>query len=122
MPGSAPLSVSETPGGTERPPTKRLSRRMVLLLAGIGVSGAAALGTGAYAFYESQPNNQNGSTQGNPAGQAPQGYRSGMPRGNRSGMPNGTRPSGARSRAFPPGAPGGNASGVPSAQPTDQPT
>ncbi len=122
-PESAPLSVSETPNGTEPPPTKRFSRRMVLLLAGIGVSGAAALGTGAYAYYESQSNNQNGTTQGNPGGQAPQGYGSGMPRRNRSGMPSGARPSGvrpsgARTGGFPSGAPGGNASGLPTDQPT----
>ena len=131
-PENAPLSVSETPNGTEPPPTKRFSRRMVLLLAGIGVSGAAALGAGAYGFYESQSNNQNGTTQGNPGGQAPQGYGSGMPRGNRSGMPSGARPSGARpsgarpsgarSGGFPSGRPGGNASGIPTGQPTDQPT
>lgn len=128
VPADAPLATSETPAGTEPPTTKHMSRRMVLLLAGIGVSGAAALGAGAYAFYESQSTGQGNTTQSNPGGQMPGGYGSGMPRGNRSGMPRGARPSGAPSGGFPSGGfpsggfpsggPGGGAPGMPTDQPT----
>jgi hypothetical protein len=116
-PDGAPLSEGETPAGTEPPPTKHLSRRMVLLVAGIGVSGASAIGAGAYAFYESQSANQNSPVQGNPGGR-PSGGTSRMPRGDRSGMRTGARPSGAPSGGFPPGGRGGNASGMPTDQPT----
>lgn len=95
-----------------------MSRRMVLLIAGIGVSGAAALGAGAYAFFESQTTQQGNTNQSNPGRRMPGGYGSGMPRGDRSGMPSGGRPSGAPSGGFPPRGPGGDASGMPTDQPT----
>jgi hypothetical protein len=97
-----------------------MSRRMVLLWAGLGVSGAAALGAGAFAVYASQSNN---SGQGNP-GQMPQGGPGGvMPSGGRSGRRSGF-PSGARPSGFPSGGTrrSRDASGMPSGMPTDQPT
>ncbi len=106
---------SETPTGSEPPPSRGTSRRMVLLWAGLGVSGAAALGAGAFAVYASQSNKQDDTTQGDPGR---------MPGGDQSGMPRGNRPSGAPSGGFPSGGtrPARNASGMPSGMPTDQPT
>ncbi len=121
MPDPAPPAVAESPIGADPVPATKLSRRMVLLLAGIGVSGAAALGTGAWAFYESQTSNGNSPTQGSPGGQVPGAYGSRMPRGNRSGMPTGARPSGFPSGLRSRGA-GRRGSAIPSGIPTDQPT
>jgi hypothetical protein len=118
VPADAPPATSMAPTATEPQTTKRMSRRMVLLLAGIGVSGAAAIGAGAYSFYESQSAGQGDSTQTNPGGQMPGGYGSAMPRGNRSGMPSGARPSGVPSGGFSSRGRRGNAS----VRPTDQPT
>src|SRR5450759_3107050 len=108
-----PEPENENPSGNEPPTPAGPSRRMVLLWAGLGVSGAAALGAGAFAVYASQSNTSNDSSQGDP-GQEPSGGRSGR----RSGFPSGTRPSG-----FPSGArPSRDASGMPSGMPTDQAT
>ncbi len=112
-----PAPVAQAPIGADPVPATKLSRRMVLLLAGIGVSGAAALGTGAWAFVESQTSNGSSPTQVGPGGQAPGAYGSGMPRGNRPGMPTGARPSGFRSRGA-----GRRGSAMPSGIPTDQPS
>jgi len=114
VPENEPPLVSEAPTGTEPLPPHGPSRRMVLLWAGLGVSGVAALGAGAFAIYASQTNKQDNTTRDS------QGE---MPQGGPSGMPRRDRPSGAPS-GFPSGrsGPGRRGSGMPSAQPTSSPT